>query len=485
MRCDFNSIINYFIIIFIIILGLSDNVYPYNGKYKYSNARCMQALLNSTGTKLYITCKDDDAIIEIDTSTMQEIRRFTITTPTEMIISENENYLYSNSSQWPTSYLVRIRLSDGNMSSIGINGNIAGIHLDSTNNIIWVLHYTYPIPNESYTDDEVLLNHKTSGFMTKIDAQTFTILQSGNVWPLPLSIWYSENQDYVCVIHDWGTRYSGTPNGIAVGVWDADTLQWVGQFKGGGNSKSKRSLPIELANWSDDGHYLVIPNRDNYLRNFSLRIIDLDDKSSINEFATEFELALIDTASGRLLSSEFVKKVPGQNILWVTSDMGNPPDSQEHDRFVINVNTTTHAYNVYEIPEATHDFGYFDVSSDGRTLYLTQPETGEVIVTCPGNLPPVCQLNVVNPPPPEQPAPVSVTFDGSGSSDPNGDNLTFEWDFDGDMCFGEPGDDSYTGPQNHPTHEYWLDYFGLVNMRVNDGHGGDCMATLTIAVDVE
>jgi hypothetical protein len=153
---------------------------------------------------------------------------------------------------------------------------------------------------------------------------------------------------------------------------------------------------------------------------------------------------------------------------------------------VIKVNTATHAYEVFEVPEATSDFGYFDVSSDGRILYLTQPKTGEVIKCCPDNLAPICSLVVVTPIPlVPVPAPFAVEFDASGTTDPNGDTLTFEWDFDGDSIFSEPVDDAYTGEPNHPTHLYYEDYDGPVKMKVKDPYDGRCGAAVHIRIDIE
>jgi glucose/arabinose dehydrogenase len=70
---------------------------------------------------------------------------------------------------------------------------------------------------------------------------------------------------------------------------------------------------------------------------------------------------------------------------------------------------------------------------------------------------------------------MTVTFDGSGSSDPNGDALSYAWDLDGDGAF----DDStavrptwtYNAAGNYP-----------VQLRVSDGRGGTGTAALTIGV---
>ncbi len=99
---------------------------------------------------------------------------------------------------------------------------------------------------------------------------------------------------------------------------------------------------------------------------------------------------------------------------------------------------------------------------------------------------PVCDLIVVTPMPYQGPSPAAIEFDASNTYDPNPDDeLTFEWDFDGDGVFNEPVDDAYTGDQNHPTHEYTQNYDGFVTMRVTDNHEGECDSPAYISVVIQ
>jgi hypothetical protein len=66
---------------------------------------------------------------------------------------------------------------------------------------------------------------------------------------------------------------------------------------------------------------------------------------------------------------------------------------------------------------------------------------------------------------------VEAKFDASGSYDPEGDALLYEWDFDGDEIFDEDPDDLYAGDPANPTHVYTADYSGPVNLRVTDLSG--------------
>ncbi len=67
----------------------------------------------------------------------------------------------------------------------------------------------------------------------------------------------------------------------------------------------------------------------------------------------------------------------------------------------------------------------------------------------------------------------SITFDSTGSSDPDNDPLTYSWDF---------GDDS-TGTGATPSHVYsWGDIF-TVTLTVSDGKGGSDTATTTSTIE--
>lgn len=86
----------------------------------------------------------------------------------------------------------------------------------------------------------------------------------------------------------------------------------------------------------------------------------------------------------------------------------------------------------------------------------------------PGNQPPVCDLKVVTPMPAKGWMQVAVEFNASGSYDPEGTALTYQWDFDGDGIYNENPDDSYSGPPENPTHIYKSSYYGIVRLKLTD-----------------
>lgn len=122
-------------------------------------------------------------------------------------------------------------------------------------------------------------------------------------------------------------------------------------------------------------------------------------------------------------------------------------------------------------------------SGDFYTLHAT--DDGAVLTYYELNLPPVCLILVITLMPYQGPSPAAIEFDATHSADPNeGDTLTYEWDFDGDRIFGEPGDDDYTGDPDNPTHEYTSDYNGPVFLRVTDNHGAFSICSVQITVDI-
>jgi len=146
---------------------------------------------------------------------------------------------------------------------------------------------------------------------------------------------------------------------------------------------------------------------------------------------------------------------------------------------------------VYEYAEIQIAGGWANVNAFYPTWsgdFFSQHGTpdGLVITRFELNLDPICSLIVVTPIPLQpKPAPFAVEFDASGTTDPNGDELSYEWSFDGDLIFNEPVDDAYTGDPDHPTHLYYEDFNGPVTVRVKDPYDGECQTSVTILIDIE
>lgn len=112
------------------------------------------------------------------------------------------------------------------------------------------------------------------------------------------------------------------------------------------------------------------------------------------------------------------------------------------------------------------------VIGPGRDLFYTDFSGGTVrrISYTPGNQPPTAEIDAE---PTEGLTPLSVTFDGSGSSDPDLDPLTYAWDLDDDGAF----DDSTAVDPHHTFHETGAH---RVRLRVDDGQGHVDTASVAI-----
>lgn len=118
----------------------------------------------------------------------------------------------------------------------------------------------------------------------------------------------------------------------------------------------------------------------------------------------------------------------------------------------------------------------FEQGADGDLYYLAI-NVGELrkVTYTPGNTPPIAVAGTTSPA--GILAPGSISFSSAGSVDPDGDPLTFAWDFaDGSPLSNEP----------NPTHAYAANFpaphGATAVLTVRDNRGGSSQAFVTIAV---
>ena len=108
----------------------------------------------------------------------------------------------------------------------------------------------------------------------------------------------------------------------------------------------------------------------------------------------------------------------------------------------------------------------------GGDLFYVDMEDGTVhrITYTAANQPPTA---VINASPTNGPVPLTVTFDGTGSSDPEGRPLSYSWDLNGDGTFGDA-----TGP----TASYTYTSAGVYHpgLRVTDDQGASDTTSVTV-----
>ncbi len=102
---------------------------------------------------------------------------------------------------------------------------------------------------------------------------------------------------------------------------------------------------------------------------------------------------------------------------------------------------------------------------------------------------PVCELKVDPSTPANQEVwdfeadAIDITFDATGSYDPDGTNLTYMWDFNGDSIYDGP-EDTYTGNVDKPTHTYSGAFVGQVGLKLADENDGESECFVDVSVEI-
>lgn len=456
-------------------------------EHNYRPPGCIQAICTDSGEFIYLSYYPQDVIVKINASDMLELQSYTVNKPGDIILSEDETYLYGLSADDSGDRMFRLTLSDGALYySQLITGETMGFTMNENDGVMYVCHRTFPPQECEFEHIELIKSgiqdHLYSGKISKLSLADLSLIQSSSVLVFPMSIWYSEYSNKLYVLHETITEIPSDPyshdGSYTVSVWNPDTMQFIAKFDGGFHSTSFL-IPAFGCEWSNDGRYFAIPSSAAQISKFTIRIIDTVDDSIVRE------IYVPDPRTGGCTSSQFLQKAPDSNYVWSVCDMGEPHDSMDRARVAVRFDTQTYEYKRFMMPEVTSTIGFFDVSPDGRTLYLPQPKKGSLIVTSPGNNSPVCDLTIVTQMPYSGPAPALIEFDASRSCDDDGDELTFHWDFDGDKIFDEPVDDSYTGTSQMPVHAYTESYTGLVYMKVTDNYQGECEMSQIVIVEIE
>ena len=98
-----------------------------------------------------------------------------------------------------------------------------------------------------------------------------------------------------------------------------------------------------------------------------------------------------------------------------------------------------------------------------------------------GNQDPVCDLEVVTSMPQQNWGVVQVEFDATGSYEPDGDPLTFEWDFDNDGDFGDSYD---SGTDDNPVKNFTFTNTDQVCLKLTDGLDGEMICCVDVDITV-
>ena len=150
-----------------------------------------------------------------------------------------------------------------------------------------------------------------------------------------------------------------------------------------------------------------------------------------------------------------------RNCIWAMLPGGNGlPSDTNLMAFVVDPNS--HPVDLATDP-ATGDLFYanFDGGQIRRIQYVAANNPPQAVATAN---------------PTSGPAPLTVQFNGSGSSDPDGDPITYSWDLNGDGTYGD-------STAANPIHTYPTAGTFQVTLRVTDSHGAPSVsAPITITV---
>jgi glucose/arabinose dehydrogenase len=147
-----------------------------------------------------------------------------------------------------------------------------------------------------------------------------------------------------------------------------------------------------------------------------------------------------------------------RNCIWAMMPGGNGlPNAGNIQPFVVDPNS--HPVDL-EADPASGDVFYanFDGGQIRRIQYLAANNPPSAVATAN---------------PTSGPAPLTVQFNGSGSSDPDGDPLTYSWDLNGDGTYGD-------STAVNPSFTYTAQGTYSATLRVTDSHGASTVSTPVI-----
>ncbi len=150
-----------------------------------------------------------------------------------------------------------------------------------------------------------------------------------------------------------------------------------------------------------------------------------------------------------------------RNCIWAMMPAGNGlPNAGNLQAFVVDPNS--HPVDLETDPVSGDVFyANFDGGQIRRLQYLAANNPPSAVATAN---------------PTSGPAPLTVQFNGSGSSDPDGDPLTYSWDLDGDGVYGD-------STAVNPSFTYTAQGTFSVTLKVTDSHGASTVsAPVTIIV---
>ena len=341
-RCPFFQGFCFIICVFLTIVFMPE--IGFSTEYPFRSGFCLQVEMCNSRNRLYASFPELDTIISVNLDTMTECSNENITnieSPTHFMIDSAGYYLYVLCAQWPSGNITQINLNDLNQRNyISLNGIIQQFYFREDQNLLYVVHRTYPIPGQGASRLDAAKNYRDSGFISVIDLSNFSLTGTYIIGSLPMGIWYSGYNDTIYVPTDLEVRDFSKQEyieGYGVKIVDPSTYEELEFITGG--SHAFGGHPVFISNWTDNSRYFVLPNVSMEKQQFSLRVIDGLDNS------VALDLTFINPIDDTPMSVDYCAKVSGANTIWALSNTIYAFVEPKY-RHLIKINTDTHDYEI-------------------------------------------------------------------------------------------------------------------------------------------
>jgi len=437
----------------------------------------------SYGTGLHLIAKENDEW-SVSSYTLGDVRGFTG--------PDSQGRLYCSFGGNPAGVYVFDSTSEAVVDTISLNYFPRGLVLSPDESKLYVCAWEWPSladgerlegPGGTSPSDE----HPDKGLVLEIDIATHAILRSVNVGTFPEAIHYAElsGGDRIVACTGQSRRYfwKGDP-AIKAGHFQLLDIVDVDTF-------TLTEPRIEVASY---GYFTDWPGEGSLIAFCTKNLITVKGGPENIWHAVK----LVDPGTSQIVDTKKVLDATGglAGVRGITPSSINPdevyvmigqpayPRLEPYDWLIVIDKITGHYLRSIDYGSPGYGGGDVYEAPCGELIITAydHPDS-RIIIMEPENQIPYCNLLVVTSMP--HLGDGVIEFDATESYDPDPcDEITFEWDFDGDLIFNEPIDDSYTGPDNNPTHTYTDDYIGPVFLRLTDSDGLGMMCTVEVQVFV-
>jgi uncharacterized repeat protein (TIGR01451 family) len=257
-----------------------------------------------------------------------------------------------------------------------------------------------------------------------------------------------------------------TPPTATINMPAAGTTWKVGDaitFSGSATDPQQGTLPASALSWA-----LILHHCPSNCHQHPLQTWPGDASDSFNapdhEYPSYLELRLTATDGGGLADTKRLQLDPRTVALSFQSSpaglqlvVGSSSSTAPFTRTVIEGSNNSISAPTPEMLGGT-SYAWASWSDGGAQSHNIVASASATYTAAYANQPPIASATGSST---NGPAPLTVNFDGSGSSDPEGEPLTYAWDLDGDGAF----DDSTAV---HPTHTYTQPGTYKARLRVTD-----------------